>query len=184
MKFQENDNVIYYGSHRFPAYVGKFNTKISIVSNDTFTLAHELQPKLACCLNFASHKRPGGGYKSVMDRKGPIRTQEEDLFRRSNLPDIMDNNNVRHYYPMEDLAGLYCQCLVSKDRILDPVTPFSAAIITVPAVVNPNSEEKLDLARRKAKLILDIAADNQHEVLILGAWGCGFSLFLVGHQAQ
>ncbi len=168
---EEDNGVTYYESHRFPCFAGTHQTKISVVNNDTFTLAASYPD--AACLNFASHKRPGGGYQSVMHRRGPIRTQEEDLFRRSNLPDLMDNNLIRKYYPLEDLAGLYCKCTVTKDKILDPVTPFTASIITVPAVVNPNTDEKLELAFKKAKLILDIAADKKHEVLILGAWGCG-----------
>ncbi|HTU93886.1 MAG TPA: poly(ADP-ribose) glycohydrolase domain-containing protein, partial [Gemmataceae bacterium] len=85
MKFQENDNVIYYEDHRFPVFTGTHQTKISLVSDDTFSVAQQYDK--AVCLNFASHKRPGGGYLSVMTRRGPIRTQEEDLFRRSDLPE-------------------------------------------------------------------------------------------------
>lgn len=172
MKYQENDNIIVYDNHRFETFDGKHNTKISIVNGDTFTIAKDYN--MPACLNFASHKRPGGSYLSVLTHKGPIRTQEEDLFRRSDLPAILDNNFIRpKYYPMNELMGLYCVCTVTKDRILDPVEPYQAAVITVPAVVNPDTDEKLELARKKAKLILNIAADNQHETLILGAWGCG-----------
>lgn len=169
---KNSDDVIYYENHKFESFQGTLDTKVSIVNGDTFTVAKNYS--LPACLNFASHKRPGGGYLSVLNRKGPIRTQEEDLFRRSNLPELMDNNYIRpNYYPMEDLAGLYCICTVVKDMILDPVDPYQTAIITVPAVVNPNTDEKLELARQKAKLILNIAADNKHETVILGAWGCG-----------
>lgn len=172
MKYQENENVTYYDNHRFEVFTGTHETKISIVNGDTFTVAKDYT--LAACLNFASHKRPGGSYLSVLEHKGPIRTQEEDLFRRSDLPSLMDNNYIRpKYYPMNPLAGFYTFCTVSKDKILDPVEPFQAAVITVPAVVNPNNEDKLDLSRKKQKLILDIAADNKHETVILGAWGCG-----------
>lgn len=172
MRYEENESVVYYQDHRFEAFTGSFDTKISIVNGDTFTVAKDYN--LPACLNFASHKRPGGSYLSVLTHKGPIRTQEEDLFRRSNLPALMDNNLIRpKYYPMEDLAGFYTICTVTKDKILDPIEPYQAAVITVPAVVNPNNDEKLELARKKAKLILDIAADNKHETVILGAWGCG-----------
>lgn len=172
MKYQENENVVYYENHHFGAFSGSCETKISVVNNDTFTEASKY--KLAACLNFASHKRPGGSYKSVMTHRGPIRTQEEDLFRRSNLPEIMDNNYVRpKYYPLHDLGGLYCTCTVTKDKNLDLVEPFEAAIITVPAVVDPVVNDRVDLVAKKAKLILDIAADNSHLELILGAWGCG-----------
>lgn len=169
---EENNKVIYYADHRFEAFPNKHETKTRVINSDTFTFAASCNEKVAC-LNFASHKRPGGGYETVLNRKGPIRTQEEDLFRRSDLPAIMDNNHIRKYYPLENLAGLYCECTVTKDRILDLITPFETAVITVPAVVNPDTDEKLYLARSKAKLILNIAADQGHEVLVLGAWGCG-----------
>lgn len=172
MKITDADNqVIYYENHRFPVRKAKHETKVWLVNADTFGEASKYDT--AACLNFASHKRPGGGYESVMTRRGPIGTQEEDLFRRSDLPRIMDNNEIRGFYPLKDLAGLYCKCTVYKDHRLDPVTPFHAAIITVPAVVNPNTDQKIELATKKARLILDIAADNDHETLILGAWGCG-----------
>ena len=157
-------------------YFARFQTNISVVDEDTFTLAEKY--KNAACLNFASHLRPGGGYKSVRFVKAAaakklIRTQEEDLFRRSNLPEIMDTEEVRKYYPLKPLAGLYCSCTVHLSKILDPITPFETNIITVPAVVNPNTPKKQILAEAKSKLILDIAAQNNNDVLILGAWGCG-----------
>lgn len=172
MKIQDSDTkVTYYESHRFPFIKGTHETKITLVKDDTFTVAARYLD--AACLNFASHKRPGGGYQSVMNRKGPIRTQEEDLFRRSDLPDIMDNNLIRAYYPLKDLAGLYCECTVKKDKILGSTPHFRTGVITVPAVVNPTTQEKIELGYKKQKLILDIAADNKKEVIILGAWGCG-----------
>lgn len=171
MIFHIDENVIFYNNHRFSFYEGNADTKITLISNDTFTVAAKYPN--AACLNFASHKRPGGGYKNLMNKKGPIRTQEEDLFRRSNMPQIMDNNYVRAYYPLPDVSGMYCKCTVSKDKILDPIVPFDTAVITVAAVVRPNTDEKIELGYKKQKLIMDIAADHSHDVLILGAWGCG-----------
>jgi hypothetical protein len=172
LKYQENEDITYYENHHFPIFEGRFNTEITVVNGDTFTIAQNYDSP--ACLNFASHKRPGGSYLSVLTHRGPIRTQEEDLFRRSNLPELLDNNYIRpKYYPMNELGGLYCGCSVTKDRILDPCPPFTAYIITVPAVVDPETNGKMDLVGKKAKIILDIAADNLHEILILGAWGCG-----------
>lgn len=166
----------YYEDCVFEPVKSKHQTSITIVGEDTFTVAEKY--KNAACLNFASHQRPGGGYKSVRFVKAAaakklIRTQEEDLFRRSDLPEVMDTEEVRKYYPLKPLAGLYCSCVVSLNMILDPIVPFTTDIITVPAVVNPNTPAKLALAEAKTKLILDIAAENNHDVLILGAWGCG-----------
>ncbi len=173
MKYQENDNVIYYENLSNSVYGGVGQTtKISVVNGDTFTVAKDYP--FPACLNFASHKRPGGGYKGVLTHKGPIRTQEEDLFRRSNLPELMDNNYIRpKYYPLKDLAGFYTICTVDKDNKLDDIPSFEAGVITVPAVVDPETNGKIDLVAKKARLILEIAADQGHSTLILGAWGCG-----------
>lgn len=155
---------------------GNFVPEISLVDNDTFTEASQYNKP--CCLNFASHKRPGGGYKSSKfaskAKSGrPIKTQEEDLFRRSNLPEILDVESLyRECYPLKGLKGIYCEAIVNKDKKVQPCTEFVVSVITVAAVVNPTYED-LDLIKNKVKRIFDIAADNHQETLILGAWGCG-----------
>lgn len=171
----------------FEFQAGDALPRITFMDDDTFTAASRYDN--ACCLNFASHKRPGGGYLAVMDIRGPIRTQEEDLFRRSNLPEIMDNDKVRAYYPLREAEGLYCSgVVVSKDKKLNPINPFITSVVTVPAVVNPDMADgsmkvmtdlseaipaKHRLVIRRAERIFEIAAHNRHRVLILGAWGCG-----------
>lgn len=165
VKFYDNEVELGTGS---PAY----ETQFSIVDGDTFTIAsEEVNP---CCLNFASHKRPGGGYESVRYLRMPIRTQEEDLFRRSDLPEIMDQPEVRRFYPLEGREGLYCIANVYKDTKLDPVDRvFEVGIVTVPAVVKPRLPEQQPLVNGKLRRVFEIAADQKHQTLILGAWGCG-----------
>jgi len=95
-----------------------------------------------CCLNLASHIRPGGGYESVMDVRMPIKTQEEDLFRRSDLPKLMDTEEVRQFYPLDGLKGVYCsKILVTKTAKLEPCIPFEISLISLAAVVNPQSNQ-------------------------------------------
>jgi len=56
----------FYGpQHKFEVDLGDygtppFDTVFTVVDEDSFTIAS--QEENACCLNFASHKRPGGGY--------------------------------------------------------------------------------------------------------------------------
>jgi uncharacterized protein (TIGR02452 family) len=163
-------NKVYKDHHVFNDPVSQYETKISIVDCDTLGAAKEG----SCCLNFASHKRPGGGYLAVMDIPIPIRTQEEDLFRRSNLPSLMDTPALRRVYPLMGLKGIYTpNIFVFKDQKLGPLdNPFNISLVTVPAVVNPGPDDA-DLVRDKVRRILDIAADNNQTELILGAWGCG-----------
>ena len=147
-----------------------FTTKMEIVDEDTLTISKEMENP--CCLNFASYKRPGGGYESVRYFKGLIKTQEEDLFRRSNLPEIMDTLEIRKLYPIHQVKGFYCRAKVDKDKFLNNIEPFEVGVVTVPAVVNPREGDKT-LIRDKVRRILDIAMDNNHNNIVLGAWGCG-----------
>lgn len=144
--------------------------KISVVDNDTFSAASSI--KNPGCLSFASQSSPGGGYLSVIDTKIPIKTQEEDLFRRSNLPETMDTSEVKKHYPLTNLKSIYCKAVVSKDAYLNEVPKFEVGIITMAALINPRIED-YDLVRKKIERICQIAIENGHYNIILGAWGCG-----------
>jgi uncharacterized protein (TIGR02452 family) len=165
--------MFYDDQHDFEIVVDNQPTVIQMVDNDTLTVAANY--KDACCLNFASHKRPGGGYESVRHLRMPIRTQEEDLFRRSNLPELMDIPQVKQYYPLNGAQGFFTpNVLVTLDKELNPIIPFRVSLITVPAVVNPGVvPEKQELVIRRARRIFEIAADQKQRILVLGAWGCG-----------
>jgi len=164
IKFYEDECELY-------TPTGVWPTKITVTDEDTFTAASRFEN--ACCLNFASHRRPGGGYKALVGTRMPIKTQEEDLFRRSNLPDVMDRPSVREHYPLKGREGLYCEARVTKDNKCDALKkPFTVSVVTVPAVVNPRPDQQ-QLVKDRISRILEIAAYNKAEVLILGAWGCG-----------
>jgi uncharacterized protein (TIGR02452 family) len=134
-------------------------------------------------LNFASARNPGGGFL------GGSQAQEESLARASGL-----------YACINPLQGMYeanrrCPtCLYTdhmiyspdvpvfrddEDRLLDRPCPVS--FLTAPAVNAGvvRAQEPGNAARIEAVMlgrmekVLALALVHGHEVLVLGAWGCG-----------
>lgn len=134
-------------------------------------------------LNFASAKNPGGGYV------GGARAQEEDLCRSSALYESLMER--REYYE----ANRACGHLYYTDHmIFSPSVPFyrddayellaepvTLHVITAPAPNagevlrrEPEAQEEIDTVyRRRAGMVLGLAAHQGVEDLVLGAWGCG-----------
>ncbi len=134
-------------------------------------------------LNFASARRPGGGFL------GGARAQEEDLARCSALYPCL--RSQRGYYD----ANRSSPSLLYTDHIIySPAVPFfrnvdlrfleqpfPLSIITAPA---PNAGEALSrdpsagpeirrVLEARALDVIAVAAAHQHRCLVLGAWGCG-----------
>lgn len=134
-------------------------------------------------LNFASARNPGGGFING------AKAQEEDLARCSALyaclltqPTYYDANRAQE-------SVLYTDHLIyspsvpwfrtrSRDK---PDAVFLASVITAPAPNagvalqrDPDCGPDIDNAlRRRAGLVLAVAATHGHRTLLLGAWGCG-----------
>jgi len=163
---QEMDYLFYDNDYQFPespTVEGK-STVVELVNRDTFVAAevcHNQGYNNICCLNFASHKRPGGGYL------GKAKAQEEDLFRRSNLPELMDTEEVRKLYPLTGVKAIYCPFVIGS---ID--NPFCVSVLSLPALVRPSSHQEPEI-RAKIHRIFQIARHNRAEILIIGAWGCG-----------
>jgi len=134
-------------------------------------------------LNFASARNPGGGFING------AKAQEEDLCRCSGLyPCLLAQ---RGYYEAnrDHESTLYTDHLIYSPNVPwfrtrgrdQPDTVFLASVITAPApnagVVlarDPDALPELEAAlRRRAGLVLAVAADNGHRTVLLGAWGCG-----------
>jgi uncharacterized protein (TIGR02452 family) len=134
-------------------------------------------------LNFASARNPGGGFING------AKAQEEDLCRCSGLyPCLLAQ---RGYYDAnrDYESAIYTDHLIYSPNVPwfrtrsrdQPDTVFLASVITAPAPnagvvlarepsALPEVEEAL---RRRAGLVLAVAADNGHRTVLLGAWGCG-----------
>ncbi len=137
-------------------------------------------------LNFASAKNPGGGYV-----RG-TRAQEEDLARCSLL--YFNLVLCTDYYAANRICGsaLYTDHMIyspgvpffrddDQYELLEEVVPL--AVITAPA---PNADAFLlntrgagdpsiiqQVMERRVGMVLALAEEHKHRVLVLGAWGCG-----------
>lgn len=133
-------------------------------------------------LNFASAKRPGGGFRS-----GAV-AQEETLVRSSGLYACLSGRRMYSYHKSQknflysDYAIYSPDVPVFRDETGDLLEkPYVCSFISCPAVnagqVSCRAPEKVFeipvvMAVRAAR-ILSIAAVHGHRHLVLGAWGCG-----------
>lgn len=136
-----------------------------------------------CALNFASARNPGGGFL------GGAQAQEEALARSSTLyptllaqPEYYERNRANRSTLYLDLAIYSPLVAFFRDdagALLE--TPVFTAVITAPApnagAIHANEPARAaeiePTLRRRAALVLAIAAHEGVERLILGAWGCG-----------
>jgi uncharacterized protein (TIGR02452 family) len=160
------------------------STRFEVVNGTTLAAARRLaaEGKRPVALNFASAKRPGGGFLS-----GAI-AQEESIARASALFACLDRQPMYAHHraqgdPMYTAWAIYSpDVLILRDEDGELLAePWPCAFITAPA---PNAKVILerDAARRpaiRAELVvriarvLSIAALHDHPSLVLGAWGCG-----------
>ena len=136
-------------------------------------------------LNFACERNPGGGVETGAG------AQEESLFRRTNLcltlrPDM---------YPILDHEGIYTPAATvfrdSEDANCDYLkTPWCGAFSTVPGLRRPQLEngrlKPYDVSRlqKKIHIICQMGAQHGHDVLVLGALGCGAWMNPPAHVAE
>jgi uncharacterized protein (TIGR02452 family) len=161
----------------------EFETAIDVRNETTLEGIARLHGEGAgpvAALNFASAKNPGGGFL------GGSQAQEESLARSSALyPSLC---RARPYYDLHRASG---SCLYTDAMIVSPDcpifrddagrwldTPRLATFITsaAPNAGAVKTRERHLLAptlRRRAGLVLSLAAHLGYSALVLGAWGCG-----------
>ena len=125
-------------------------------------------------LNMANQAAAGGGWKTG------AAAQEEDLFRRSNLHQLID----QQHYPLPEFGcthapgSVYFRRGASAGYAYLP-TPVRIATISCAAYVQPATRgARLAAAqeegtRRKIDAVFAAALANGHDSLVLSALGCG-----------
>jgi len=158
--------------------------------------AYALHGKKVCVLNFASSVCPGGGvtYGS--------QAQEESLCRVSSLYCALSAESAKPFYARhwemirsgtmkrenrDDCIYTPGVIVLREDAGDEPLLPkaerYTVDVITCAApdlravedgsCYAPTQEELLELLARRWRRILAVAASNDVDVLILGAFGCG-----------
>lgn len=164
---------------------GPVPAQIEVTPEDTATAGRRLLAegeRDVTILNFASARNVGGGFL------GGARAQEEDLCRASALYRCLEPQWEYYDANRAHPDALYTDHLIASPRVpffLDRaegrVNPYLLSVITAPA---PNTRAELakrpevlpriqETFRRRAAMVLAVASDQGHGVLVLGAWGCG-----------
>jgi uncharacterized protein (TIGR02452 family) len=161
--------------------------RIDVTPETTQVAAHRLVHEEGCAdlvlLNYASARKPGGGFLNG------AKAQEEDLARCSGLYPCLLTQPAYYTQNRASSSPLYTDHIIyapdvpwfrthSRD-LLESV--FLASVITAPA---PNAGQvlrrdatawpRIEAAlRQRAGIVLAIAREHRHRTLLLGAWGCG-----------
>jgi uncharacterized protein (TIGR02452 family) len=155
--------------------------KIEVTNETTAQAAVRLADKEnLVALNFASARNQGGGFLS-----GAV-AQEEDLCRCSGLYSCLKKKPL--FYNANILCDdtLYTDGIIYSPKVpfirnehnLLLETPFELSIISAPAP-NLNGSNSIDedlyvnTILNRSQRILQVAHENGHKNIILGAWGCG-----------
>ena len=160
-------------------------TNIEVAKETTFRGLARLAARggHVACLNFASARKPGGGFL------GGAPAQEEALARASALypcllaaPEYYERNRANRSAIYLDLMIYSPQVPFFRNDGGDLLEkPTLASVLTAPApnrgAVAHNERRNLSLVeaalRRRAEMILHIAQAHRVDGLVLGAWGCG-----------
>lgn len=157
-------------------------TRIEVTAESTLAATHRLREARPLALNFASARRPGGGFL------GGAQAQEESLARSSSLWATIERREMYRFHehrrdPMYSHWAIYSPDVpVFRDdegELLE--TPWTACFLTCAApnagvVLSRDPTRKPDVARvmrERIARVLALAAHEGHDTLVLGAWGCG-----------
>ncbi|MBB6051588.1 TIGR02452 family protein [Armatimonas rosea] len=160
-------------------------TEVTVENASTLEAARELRKRYerVALLNFASARNPGGGFM------GGARAQEESLARASGLYSCL--RTQPEFY---DYHRALRSCLYSDRVIFSPdvpvfcddhhhalAQPYTVSMLTSAAVnvgaLEKNEPQSLRFVEatmaRRVRMVLAVAAAQETEALVLGAWGCG-----------
>jgi len=162
-------------------------TTVFEVNNETTLdacrrLATEEGEENVLALNFASARNAGGGFL------GGAQAQEESLARSSSLYPTLTANETYYTVNRAQRSLYYTDHMIWSPKVPvfrqddgELIPSYLVSFLTAPAVNagalknnNPTQLEGVKEAmRERIQKVLDLCVVNKHDVLVLGAWGCG-----------
>lgn len=162
------------------------NAEMIVSTKRSFEAASAYADRQVCVLNFASAMSPGGGVVRGTN------AQEESLCRCStlypclNTPEMWDQfytPNRETLYALHTDDCIYTPGVVvfktddSGHALMDEADWYTVNVITCAAPdlrhADPDADELAAIHEKRLARILDIAARNGNDAVILGAFGCG-----------
>lgn len=159
-------------------------TRFTVLNKTTVAASRELSQ--GCCgkvgiLNFASAKKPGGGFLTGARAQGESLAVSSGLYAsltkfQGDYYDFHQNHGRRGFY--SDNMIYSANVPFFRDDALQLVRPFTASVITSPAVnygsLEPRQREEANhVMRTRVRKILHAFWMNGCTHLVLGAYGCG-----------
>ena len=161
-----------------PAKASHGETRVQVANETTLQASRRLADRglWPLALNFANGVTPGGGFLNG------ARAQEEVLCRSSALyptlvGDPMYANHRTRSRPDSTAWAIYTPDVpvFRTDDGAELDRPWLLSFLTCAAPYAPNigQPESGDLLKERIRRVLEVARAYGHEVLVLGAWGCG-----------
>jgi uncharacterized protein (TIGR02452 family) len=138
---------------------------MEVVNKDTFECAIDLIKNKynPVCLDFASGTNPGGSWRSKQQG-----TQEESLCRRSDLGLLLEKQK----YPIPRDGLIYLpNVIIKKNFNMEDIKPVKCAVIA--SELRGISSSTPTYLQSRLQSLYETALHNKHDVIVLGAWGCG-----------
>lgn len=156
--------------HHIEEYPEKKVTNNIFVENcDMIEIIKKYKNENVCILNMASQFKPGGGVETGCT------AQEEVLFRRSNYVLTLD----KKFYPIQHKIIFSPLITFFKDSNYNVTESFKCSALACSSIKNPflinnkYSDVDRNIVDEKINKIFCVAINNNVEILILSAFGCG-----------
>lgn len=170
----------------FQNKVRKLDTEIEVVDMDSVSaikkeakiIEEESENKRLAVLNFASYKNPGGMFINGS------KAQEECLCHESFLYNVLRDKPEYYLWNNENKnkalylnRALYTPNVVfggiETGKLCDVITCAAPNKSAAQKHCSVSDEENSEYLKDRIKFVLDIAREEEVDVLILGAYGCG-----------